>query len=191
VEGLKVTGSEYEFIRHARGRWEGTTWKVEVEFSSTISGGAIARLALLYGNHCDAIPQAPRVEGPASVIEVKPQPDLEWPGIQMRIANWSRRGELLCGEVSSCLVADLWSTTYVPRAFMPHAAVENIIRAAAAHNGLGCRQIRVGRLRLIGTPAAPQLTIMGREDTGAWWAGDRHKRPVVELDDLVCSRETL
>lgn len=198
---LKAEGPVYEFTRWASGRWVGGAWEVEVRFGSPRATAAepIAQLTLIY----DKQPAGPAPVHPREVVNHRTalpvSPTLRWTGIHMKRARWGRSSKgLLVGEAASCPQADLWSTPYLPGAYLPHAPVENAISSAvpAAHGNEG-RLLRIVRLVPQLEPLAdardavpaPNFTILGNQRTGTWWIVNHEGQEVVRLEGLACIRE--
>ena len=186
LDGLKCAGQVSEFTRHARGQWEGTTWTVLVSFGSSASSTPVASLTLQYGAHRTADATSMADSRPAEPVEIATPAAIEWTGIQLQRARWAASGGGLRAEVAACPVADLWSTAYVPRAYVPHAALENILRAAIARAGGPSRRIRIARIAIGAIPAA-RMTIVGTENGKWFWTNQGQQ--FGQIDGLVCERE--
>jgi NAD(P)-dependent dehydrogenase (short-subunit alcohol dehydrogenase family) len=186
LRGLKARGTAYEFRREARGQWVDGTWTVEVKLQSNQeSTGFRARLTLVYGKSESAASFAL----PASAKEIKPRREdsgeLVWTGIHMKIVRFRQNADgSFAGEVATCPVADLWSTAYVPRGFLPHTALENIFRTAACWNeGVECAELTIARLQLTENQAGAVVVVRGNEHF--WTIHNRSGQPVARIEGLA------
>ncbi|HWB95517.1 MAG TPA: KR domain-containing protein [Bryobacteraceae bacterium] len=185
LDALKSQGPVYEFFRSAKGQWAGDSWEVDVRFGAGTTE-PVAWLRLVYGKQpADPAPvHAREMADHRTALPVSMA--LRWTGIHMKKARWGRSTTgLLVGEARGCPQADLWSTPYLPDAYLPHAPLENAISAAL---GLASepegRWLKIARLVPQPNPHAADLTILGNQRTGAWWIVDREGQEITRLEGL-------
>lgn len=99
-----------------------------------------------------------------------------WRGVVLPVARWSRHASgILTAPIPRCPPADLWSAEPAPEHRVPVAAVDNILRAAAAERP-GARRVGIGRLAVYPGAAEADLAI-GAPPGDVWYAarrGDAH-----------------
>ncbi|WP_052745656.1 KR domain-containing protein [Allosalinactinospora lopnorensis] len=191
---LRLRDAEVRLEREVRGEYRGHQWVVEATFRRAgEEGGPEARLRLVHSPPDGHDPPAP-TERPDTQVRTwrTGTPALRWRGVVIPSADWHQDpAKRLVAEVRPCADADLWVSPFVPRATVPVAALENILRATT-HQGGGLSvsndPLIVGDIVLHG-PQRGDCRITGDPALGVWKAADAASgEPVVTITGLTGPR---